>query len=186
PFRAGVRQSFWDKNCVSIGLSSGFIEPLEATALHVVVRGLEFFLRFYPDRDCEQVLIDEYNRHMRMEYELIRDFIVLHYCLTERDDTPFWNHCRHMKIPSSAAEKIELFKAHGTLRIAADELWQAPSWQSVFEGMGIRPEKYDPRIDNLDFPWIEKKLREMETTIHSVVQTLPTHDRYLRERFGAI
>ncbi len=186
PFRAGVRESFWHKNCLSIGLSSGFIEPLEATALHVVVKGMDYFLRFYPDRDCEQALIDEYNRRMRTEYELIRDFIVLHYCLTQREDTPFWKHCKHMDIPPAAAERIALFKAHGTLREGIDELWQASSWQSVFEGMGVRPEKYSPKIDNLDYEWIRGKLPEMEAAIRETVQRLPTHDEYLRERFGAI
>ncbi|MDJ0700503.1 MAG: tryptophan 7-halogenase [Woeseiaceae bacterium] len=186
PFRAGVRKSFWHKNCLSVGLSSGFIEPLEATALHVVLRGVGLFLRYYPDRDCEQALIDEYNRHMLAEYELIRDFIVLHYCLTEREDTPFWKHRKHTDIPPSLAERIELFKAHGTLREGNDQLWQASSWQSVFEGMGVRPEKYSPKTDNLDYEWIRQNLDRMESTIRTTVEGLPTHDQYLRERFGAI
>lgn len=185
PFRAGVRESFWHKNCLSIGLSSGFIEPLEATALHIVVRGMDFFLRFYPDQDCKQALIDEYNRRMRAEYELIRDFIVLHYCLTEREDTPFWKHCKHMDIPPSLAEKIRLFRAHGGLREGIDELWTASSWQSVFEGMGVRPENYSPKIDNLDYPWMEERLQEMEAAINGMVRSLPTHDQFLRERFSA-
>ncbi len=186
PFRAGVRESFWHKNCVSIGLSSGFIEPLEATALHVVVRGLDFLLRLFPDQHCDQALIDEYNRRMRMEYELIRDFIVLHYCLTQREDTPFWKRCKNMEIPPSLAETIELFRAHGTLREGVGELWTASSWQSIFEGMGIRPENYSARVDNLDYTWIESKLTEMESAINGMVRNLPTHGQFLRDRFGAI
>jgi tryptophan halogenase len=185
PFRAGVRESFWHKNCLSIGLSAGFIEPLEATALHLVVRGLDFFLRFYPDQDCNQALIDEYNRRMRMDYEEVRDFIVLHYCLTQREDTPFWKARKNMDIPPELAEKIELFKAHGSLREGIDELWQASSWQSVFDGMGVRPEKYMRRIDNLDYQIVEEKLAEIETAIAGFVQTLPTHDQFIRERFLA-
>ncbi|MBT8091161.1 MAG: tryptophan 7-halogenase [Gammaproteobacteria bacterium] len=185
PFRTGMRESFWHKNCISIGLSSGFIEPLEATALHLVMRGMEFFLRFYPDQDCEQVLVDEYNRYMRSEYELIRDFIVLHYCLTDREDTPFWKHCKHMDIPPGLAEKIELFEAQGILRQGDDELWQASSWQSVFEGMGVRPKKYSARIDNLDYPLLEEKLQEMEMAISRMARRLPTHDQFIRERFSA-
>lgn len=186
PFRAGVRESFWHKNCLSIGLSSGFIEPLEATALHLVVRGMDYFLRFYPDKDCKQALIDECNRRMRAEYELVRDFIVLHYCLTEREDTPFWKHCKNMDIPPELAEKIELFRAHGALREGIGELWQASSWQSVFDGMGVRPENYCPKTDNLDYPWVERKLQEMEATISGMVQGLPTHDQFIRERFRAM
>jgi tryptophan halogenase len=186
PFRTGVRESFWHKNCLSIGLSSGFIEPLEATALFIVIRGMDHFLRLFPDQHCEEALVDEYNQRMRMEYELIRDFIVLHYCLTEREDTPFWKHCKHMDIPPSLAEKIRLFKAHGTLRQTPDELWTATSWQSVFEGMGVRPKNYYPKVDNLDYDWIEKKLQEMEAAISDTVERLPNHDQFLRERFGAV
>ncbi len=186
PFRAGVRQSFWHKNCVSIGLSGGFIEPLEATALHVVVRGMDFFLRFYPDQDCETANIDEYNRRMRMDYEEIRDFIVLHYCLTQREDTPFWKHCKNMEIPPELAQRIELFKAHGALREGVDELFRPPSWQSVFDGMGVMPGKYCPRIDNIDYKLIEDTLAEAEGAISSMVDKLPSHDQFLRQNFRAI
>lgn len=186
PFRTGVRQSFWHRNCLSVGLSAGFIEPLEATALHVVVRGLHYFLKCYPDRSCEQSLIDEYNRLMRTEYELVRDFIVLHYCLTEREDTPFWKHCKHMDIPPSLAQRIEMFKAQGLLRDGIEELWTASSWQSVFEGMGVRPRNYSPKIENLDYSRIEDMLRQMESAIDAMVEQLPTHEQFLRERFQAI
>lgn len=186
PFRAGMRQSFWHKNCLSVGLSSGFVEPLEATALHIVVRGLDYFLRFFPDQSCSPVLIDEYNRNMRAEYELIRDFIVLHYCLTEREDTPFWQYCKNMDIPPSLAEKIALFKAHGTLRLESEELWQSSSWQSVFEGMGVRPDSYSPTVDNLEYPFIAEKFQEMEAMLSRTIQRLPTHDQYLQDRFRAI
>ena len=185
PFRAGMRDVFWDKNCLSVGLSSGFVEPLEATALHIVVRGLDYFLRLFPDQSCEPALIREYNRLMRAEYESIRDFIVLHYCLTEREDTPFWQRCRDMEIPSSLAGKIELFRAHGTLRVGPEELWQSSSWQSVFEGMGVRPRNYSPTVDNLDYSFIAGKLQEMEAMLARTIAQLPTHDQFLRDRFRA-
>lgn len=97
PFKTGVRERLWDKNVLALGLAGGFIEPLESTAIHLIYRGLDFFFRFLPDRDCDPVLADEYNRRMIADYEEIRDFIVLHYCLTERDDTPFWRACRTME-----------------------------------------------------------------------------------------
>lgn len=186
PFRAGVRESFWHKNCVSIGLSSGFIEPLEATALHLVVRGLKFFLDFYPDQSCEQALIDEYNRRMRMDYEEVRDFIVLHYCLSQREDTEFWRRCRNMDIPPALAEKIELFKAHGTLREGLDEFWQSSSWQSIFDGMGVTPRNYWPKIDNMDYELVRRNLGDVETAIRESVRKLPVHDQFLRDRYSAI
>lgn len=186
PFRAGVRDSVWHKNCLAIGLSAGFIEPLEATALHLVMRGVDLFLRYYPDRDCEQALIDEYNHRMRMDYAEIRDFIVLHYCLTEREDTPFWRHCKHMAIPDELAGRIELFKAHGALRDGIDELFRPMSWQSVFDGMGVRPEKYCPRIDNIDYKLIEDTLKEADESISGMVQRLPSHDQFIRQNYRAI
>lgn len=186
PFRAGVRDSVWHKNCLAIGLSAGFIEPLEATALHLVMRGVDLFLKYYPDQDCEQALIDEYNKRMRMDYAEIRDFIVLHYCLTEREDTPFWEHCKHMAIPQELQERIELFKAHGALREGVDELFRPSSWQSVFDGMGVRPEKYCPRIDNLDFKLIEDTLKEADEAISGMVQKLPSHDQFIRQSYRAI
>ena len=184
PFRAGVRESIWHKNCLSLGLSSGFIEPLEATAIHVVQRGMDLFLKYYPGMDCARSQIDEYNRRMRMDYEEIRDFIVLHYCLTEREDTPFWQHCKTMDIPPSLAERIELFKAHGNLREGIDELFRAPSWQSVFDGMGLRPAGYCPRVDNLDYKMIEAALQEADEAIRSTVDKLPGHDDFLRKNCG--
>ena len=186
PFRAGARESFWHKNCLSVGLSSGFVEPLEATALHVVVRSMQHFLRLYPDMACEPALIDEYNRLMRTEYELVRDFVVAHYCLTNREDTPFWKHCKNMDIPESLAERIELFRAHGSLRQGIEELWQSASWQSVLEGMGVRPRNYCPKVDNLDYNRVEDMLREVAATIDNMVDQLPTHEQFLRERFAAI
>jgi tryptophan halogenase len=185
PFKAGMRESIWHKNCLSLGLSSGFIEPLEATAIHLVQRGMDLLLKFFPDQDCDQVLIDEYNRRIRMDYEEVRDFIVLHYCLTEREDTPFWRHCKNMDIPPELKERIDLFKAHGTLREGVDELFRAPSWQSVFDGMGVRPAKYCPRIENLDYKLIEDALKEADMAIKDTVAKLPSHDKFLKENCSA-
>lgn len=186
PFRAGIRKSFWHKNCVSVGLSAGFVEPLEATALHIVVRSMHHLLRLFPDQSCEPALVDEYNRLMQQEYERVRDFVVMHYSLTDRDDTPFWKHCQQMEIPASLAERIELFKAHGSLRQGIEELWGPVSWQSIFEGMGVRPRNYCPKVDNLDYERVEEMLGQMEAAITGMVDQLPSHDAFLRDRFGAI
>src|SRR5690606_13063825 len=94
PYKTGVRKEIWKKNCLSLGLASGFIEPLESTAIHLVVRGMVHFMRHFPDKDLSQPFIDEYNHRMIADYEEIRDFIVLHYCLTQREDTPFWQWCK--------------------------------------------------------------------------------------------
>ena len=121
-----------------------------------------------------------------MDYEEIRDFIVLHYCTTQREDPPFWKHCKNMEIPESLAERIELFKAHGALREGVDELFRPASWQSVLDGMGIRPEKYCPRIDTIDYKLIEDTLKEADESISGMVQKLPSHDDFLRQNYRAI
>lgn len=180
PFVTGHRRQIWKHNCLALGLASGFIEPLESTAIHLIARGIEFFLRYYPDRDCDPALIREYNRRMTADYEEVRDFIVLHYCSTERQDSPFWRWCRNMPLPDSLQERIELFKGHGALREGVDELFRGASWQSVFEGMGIRPGKHCPRVDNLELAEIQAQLRTARSAIRGMVSALPSHDEFLR------
>ena len=124
PFTTGHRQELWKHNCLAIGLASGFVEPLEATSIHMIARGMDFFLRYFPDRDCDAALIREYNRRMLADYEEIRDFIVLHYSATARDDSPFWQWCSNITLPDSLRERIELFKGRGALREGVDELFR--------------------------------------------------------------
>ena len=180
PYTTGHRKQFWKANCLSIGLSSGFIEPLEATSIHLIARGMDFFLRYFPDRDCDPALVREYNRRMIADFEEVRDFIVLHYSATARDDTPFWQHCKKLPLPDSLRERIELFRAHGAMREGVDELFRASSWQSVFEGMGIRPTSPNPRVENLDYAQIEQTLKNAKAAIAGMVEHLPTHEQFLR------
>jgi tryptophan halogenase len=163
-----------------LGLASGFIEPLEATSIHLIARGMDFFLRYFPDKDCDAALIREYNRRMVADFEEVRDFIVLHYAATARDDTPFWQWCKNIPLPDTLRERIELFKAHGAMREGVDELFRASSWQSVFEGMGIRPHGHCPRVENLDYAQIEQTLRNAKAAIAGMVEHLPTHEQFLR------
>ena len=179
PFTTGHRRELWKLNCLSIGLAGGFIEPLEATAIHLMARGIDFFLRYFPNRECDPALAREYNRRMTADYEEVRDFIVLHYSATTRDDSPFWQACRRLPLPDSLQERIELFKSQGAMREGVDELFRASSWQSVFEGMGIRPRAYSPRVDNIDYAHIEATLRTAKTAIAGMVEHLPTHEQFL-------
>ena len=180
PFTTGHRRQIWKHNCLSLGLASGFVEPLEATAIHLIARGMDFFLRYFPDRDCDAGLIREYNRRIVADYEEIRDFIVLHYCATNRDDSPFWQWCRNITLPESLQERIELFRGHGALREGVDELFRSSSWQSVFEGMGIRPSEYCPRVENMDYAHIAATLKTAKAAIQGMVAHLPTHEQFLR------
>lgn len=185
-FSAGRRTELWKDNCLALGLSAGFVEPLESTAIHLITRGMDYFLRFFPDRDCDASLQREYNRQLAKEYEEVRDFIVLHYCTSERTDSDFWRWCQTMPLPESLKERIELFKAHGIVREERDELFRSTSWQSVFEGMGIRPSKYSPRVDNIELAQINENLKLARSAILNMVKTLPTHDEYLMHHFGDV
>ncbi|MCX2802424.1 tryptophan 7-halogenase [Microbulbifer thermotolerans] len=187
PFRTGIRTELWKHNCLSLGLASGFIEPLESTAIHLVTRGMDFFLRFFSGKSCDTELAAEYNRRMRLDYEEIRDFVVMHYCLTRRRDTPFWRWWQEeAEIPQTLRERIALFRCQGALREGIDELFHSPSWFSVFEGMGVRPRRYDARLDNLPAAQIIQHQETARAAIAQMVDTLPSHDDFLREHCPAV
>jgi tryptophan halogenase len=184
PFTTGHRRELWKHNCLAIGLASGFVEPLEATSIHMIARGMDFFLRYFPDCACDAALIREYNRRMVADYEEIRDFIVLHYSATARDDSPFWQWCQNIELPDSLQERIELFKGHGALREGVDELFRGSSWQSVFEGMGISPSGYSRRVESMDYAEIAASLTTAKAAIAGMVAHLPTHEEFLQAQLG--
>lgn len=179
PFVTGHRREFWKHNCLSLGLAAGFLEPLEATSIHLIARGIDFFLRYFPDRDCDPALVREYNRRMVGDFAEVRDFVLLHYCATARDDSPFWQACSQIDLPDSLQERIELFRRHGALRDGTDELFRSTSWQAIFEGMGIQPSHYCPRVDNVDYARIAGALKTARAAIHGMVAHLPSHEEFL-------
>ncbi|MCM8731722.1 tryptophan halogenase family protein [Hephaestia sp. GCM10023244] len=178
-FTSGVRERGWDKNVLSLGLASGFIEPLESTAIHLVYRGLEYFLRFLPGTDCAPELADEYNRRMTADYEEIRDFVILHYCLTGRRDTAFWRACNDMELPPSLARRIALFRVNGTMPEHVDELFRAVSWQALMDGLGVRPRTHHPAIDRAGPGDVPRELGAMADALAGFVATLPAHEEFL-------
>jgi tryptophan halogenase len=181
PFKTGMRQRLWEKNVVAVGLAGGFIEPLESTALHLIYRGMDFLLRFFPDREFSPALAAEYNRRMTADYEEIRDFVVLHYCTTQRDDTPFWRAVREAPISDALKAKIELFKASGLLREGVDEMFRNPSWQSIMEGMGVRPQRYQQLVDTVPYEVIAQTLDQSKPMLESQVASLPSHGEFLAQ-----
>lgn len=178
-FKPGHRRVFWQHNCLSIGLAAGFIEPLESTSIHLIARGVEYFLRYFPSVDCDPVLSSEYNRRMQADFEEIRDFVLLHYCTSQRRDSPFWRDCASKHLPDSLAERIALFKAQGALRSGVDDLFRATSWYSVFEGMGIRPRHYHPRVDDISASRLLDTLTAHRGAIKTLVSTSATIDKVL-------
>jgi tryptophan halogenase len=185
PFKTGMRDRIWDKNVLALGLAGGFIEPLESTAIHLIYRGMDFFFRFLPDRDCAPELATEYNRRMRADYEEIRDFIILHYCVTRRTDTPFWDACRTMTVPESLQRKIDLFRINGTVAEGLDELFRDPNWQSVLDGMGVVPRTYHPMVDRIAFGRATEGLDEAVNNLERMVAGLPTHQAFVAQHCAA-
>jgi len=178
-FRPGKRREPWKHNCLAVGLSAGFLEPLESTSIHLIARGVEFFLRYFPDGNCDPALAREYNRRMGADFEEVRDFILLHYALSERRDTAFWRDCAQLEVPDSLRERIALFKARGAMRDGVDELFRATSWQAVFEGMGVRPRSYNPRLDSLSADVLTRELRNTRRAIQTLVKSAPSYEEVL-------
>lgn len=178
-FVTGMRKKVWSKNVVAIGLSAGFMEPLESTSLHLIQYGIMRLLAMLPDADISPLLADEYNAITRAEYERIRDFLILHYHATEREDSDFWNYVRTMSVPETLAHKIEHFKRHGLIVSAADELFANPSWIAVYLGQGIVPERA-PVLSELrdDIP-VSQRLGQVKAAVEDAADAMPRHDDYL-------
>ena len=177
-FVTGRRKLFWNRNCVALGLASGFLEPLESTSIHLVMSGVYKLLEHFPNTSFAQSNIDSYNGELIQEIERIRDFIVLHYCLTGRSDTPLWAYCQSMKLPDSLAQRIELYERTGRVRIKAGELFTDLSWFYIFEGMGVTPESHDPLIDVVTMGQLRDILSSMAQSTALAAHGVPPHDSY--------
>ncbi|GGB31090.1 tryptophan halogenase [Sphingomonas metalli] len=178
-FRAGCRERFWTGNCIAIGLAAGFLEPLESTSIYLIQEGISRFISLFPRADMPDILRTEYNRHMRTEFEQVRDFIILHYAATERDDTPFWNHCRTMTLPDSLQHKIDLFRQTGRVFRYNDELFTRPSWVAVMLGQRIEPRICDPVVSSLPIEEVRRSLASMRGAMQKAAAQMPTHAAFI-------
>ena len=178
-FKAGVRKKAWDKNVVAIGLSGGFMEPLESTSIHLIQRGIMQLAQLFPDSDFSPVDRDEYNRQSATEWAQIRDFIILHYHATRRDDSPFWNYCRTMPIPDSLQRKIDLFRANGRIFRDNNELFAETSWFQVMFGQHIRPQRYHALVDSRSEEWLLGMLEDVRRAIGRTVDRMPSHAEFI-------
>jgi tryptophan halogenase len=185
PFVSGMRKKIWHNNCLALGLASGFIEPLESTAIHLVYRILVHFIRNFPDKDFDPLLEQQCNEQIARDYVEIRDFVILHYCTTQREDTAFWRWCKTMDIPESLREKVAQFRVRGQLQYHPENLFGADSWLSILEGMNIRPEKYHPLVDALDSQKLAQSLSQGAKAIRETVMRLPMHGDFLKQNCRA-
>ncbi|MCM8730615.1 tryptophan 7-halogenase [Hephaestia sp. MAHUQ-44] len=178
-FTTGRRRLSWNKNVITLGLSSGFVEPLESTSIHLVQAGIARLIALFPDKRCTDVERNEYNRAMKDLAEDIRDFVILHFHATRRNDSPFWDYCRTMQPPDSLARKIALFREKGRVFRDNFELFATPSWVAVMFGQGIWPDGYDPIVDALDEDHVDRAIEQMRRDYEATAQRLPTQAEFI-------
>jgi tryptophan halogenase len=178
-FATGHRQQFWEKNCVAIGLSSGFLEPLESTSLYLIRQGISRFIALFPDASQPAILREEYNRWMRKDFEQVRDLLVLHYFANQRDE-PFWRHCRNMTLPDTLARRLALFSAGGRFLRNEGELFPNASWVAVMLGQNVVPRAIDPLVSTRPVAETESKLELLRRAMNEYADSLPSHEDSLR------
>lgn len=180
-FKTGRRVNAWHKNCVAIGLSSGFVEPLESTSIHLIDTALVRLMRLFPFAGAIEPLAEQFNRDTRVEWEAVRDFIILHYKQTQRDDSEFWNFYRNMDIPDSLAHRIEIFKENGYVWSDLANLFRAHSWIQVMFGQGLFPESCHGASRILPPEALKQELEKVRTHVDQNLAKLPAHDDFVKQ-----
>ena len=184
-FTTGHRARFWDRNCVALGLAAGFMEPLESTSIHLIQSGISRLLTLFPDAAFAPPLIDEYNRQTRLEFERIRDFLILHYHANGRVAEPFWEERLMTRVPDSLSHRMQLFRASGRVVREADELFTEQSWLQVLLGQGIDPTAWHPAADRLSDADLAAFLGQTRKAVKRVAARLPDHAEFLRQNCPA-
>lgn len=178
-FQTGRRDRFWDKNVVALGLSSGFLEPLESTSIHLIQSGIARLVSLFPDRNFAAPLQEEYNAQMAFEFASIRDFLILHYNATARDESEFWNYCRNMPLPDSLSQKLALFDATGQIVRHNTELFDIPSWLQVMWGQGRRPRHYHPMVGVVPAQDLDRFISLNAQETQAQIDALGPHKAYI-------
>ena len=178
-FKTGRRRNSWVKNVVAVGLSSGFLEPLESTSIQLIMDAVGRLIQYFPDTDFQPQLAAEFNRRMALQYESVRDFIIMHYKLTQRTDTEFWRHCAAMPIPDTLAHQIDLFRATGRAVVLDPEGFSEPSIVSILLGLGALPQSYDPFVDVIDEAQLRAHFARQREAIARTVADMPDHGDYI-------
>jgi tryptophan halogenase len=178
-FLAGRRARSWVGNCIGVGLSSGFLEPLESTSIYLIQAAITNLLELFPEPEISPVDRDEFNRLIDLEYDRIRDFLILHYHATERSDTPFWDYVRTMEIPDSLAEKMELFRRRGRVVKYREGVFLDASWVAVYLGQRVIPEGHDLRADAPGTESLVAGMVKLHAQIAEIAGGMPDHTQYL-------
>ncbi|MFT4076807.1 MAG: tryptophan 7-halogenase [Asticcacaulis sp.] len=185
-FTTGRRRKTWSHNVIALGLASGFLEPLESTSIHLVQVGLAKLLTLFPNQGIVPAAVDQYNREMTEEYINIKDFLIAHYYVTERDGSPFWDYCRNMTVPDSLRARLDLFAATGQTAVRQHELFKPVSWFSVLVGQGLTPRAYHPIADSMDEDAFRRRMYKARERVEKRVKGLISHDDFIARHCKAM
>jgi tryptophan halogenase len=178
-FTAGMRKRFWNRNCIALGLAGGFIEPLESTSINLVHRALSLFMDYYPSKPVDHRRADAANRHFALEQQHIRDFIILHYKLSQRRDTEFWRYVGSMSIPDSLQHRIEAFASCGALVQFDAESFKPESWLTMYNGFAVQQDSYDSRVNDIDIPRMLGALEVIRSSVQRGAESAMPHAEFV-------
>jgi tryptophan halogenase len=184
-FTPGKRKTMWSRNCIAIGLSGGFLEPLESTSIYLIQAAIMKLLEFFPTQRFSRPEIDEFNRQMSTKFDEVRDFVILHYKATERDDSSFWKYCRSMPVPEELERRMQLFRSRGIASHRAGELFIETNWIAVYLGQRVFPATCDPRVDCLNGTTIEQRLADMKAHIRRAAEGMTAHAEFIERHCAA-
>ncbi|RYY76907.1 MAG: tryptophan 7-halogenase [Gammaproteobacteria bacterium] len=183
-FKTGRRKKSWNKNCIAVGLASGFLEPLESTSIHMIMTAITRLLLLFPHGEIKQSTIDEYNIQAESEYVKIRDFIILHYKATERSDSLFWQYCKDMEVPDELMHRMTLFKEAGKSFQVEGELFRLDSWTQVMLGQGIMPSTYHPIVGLMPAPDLKRFLSNIAADVDKNISMMSLHQDFVTTYCG--
>ena len=183
-FQTGARRKQWEKNCIALGLASGFMEPLESTSIHLIQKSIMRFLRLMPQASIHPADVREFNDQTHEDMISIRDFLILHYHVTDRRDSEFWRYCASMEVPGSLQRKIDLFRESGRVFRKNEELFAENSWIQVMMGQGLIPNSYHPIADKMSDEELSYFLDQIKTDVARMASRLPPHEEFVRQYCG--
>jgi len=180
-FQTGRRVKAWNKNCIAIGLTAGFLEPVESTSIHLAMSTILRLLKFFPKDYIDASRVNEFNMESQEEFEKIRDFIILHYHATQRDDSSFWRYCKDMDIPDSLKDRVSLFKQSAIFPLKEKELFKVDSWLQVLLGQRIMPQSYHPIVDLMSDKELSGFLSGLKKSVNDNVARMPLHQQFIND-----
>ena len=185
-FKTGIRKEPWKKNVLSLGLSAGFMEPLESTSIHFIQTAIARLMTQFPDKNFAQSNIDFFNRRTLQEYKETRDFLILHYKATEREDSAFWRYCKNMTIPETLQQRINLYEEIAHVYRDGHELFGPTSWFAVMHGQGLTPKNYHPTTNIMPQGELEKRMEDIRRVWHQCLNKMPSHQDFINQYCRAI